>query len=154
MDSLHIRPAQISDISSMVQLLKSLFALEEDFQFNPDKQEAGLRLLIEREQSVVLIAEKNNSVAGMCTGQIVISTAEGGPAMLVEDVVVHEKMRKQGIARTLLQNLMDKAAQLGVSRLQLLAAQNNTRAVSFYRHLGWHPTQLTCLRTHIPKEET
>lgn len=132
----------------MVQLLHELFSLEEDFQFNAQKQRAGLTQLLDSDRSLVLVAETDARVIGMCSGQVLISTAEGGPCLLVEDVVVTENHRGHGTGRKLLEGLSNLADQRGISRLQLLADLNNQDALDFYRKSGWQPTRLICLRTY------
>ena len=146
-DTVTIRPAVLKDIEEMILLLKSLFSLEADFQFNRSLQEAGLKQLLNADGALALVAEDQGRVVGMCTGQTVISTAEGGPALLVEDVVVSPDRQGNGIGRCLLQALIDQARQQGISRLQLLADSNNSGALAFYEKLGWQSTRLICLRT-------
>lgn len=133
----------------MVLLLKNLFALEKDFRFDGKRQAAGLELLVNDDRSLLLVAEQNGRVVGMCSGQTVISTAEGGPALLVEDVVVAPDSQGKGIGAGLLQSLQSWAKARGISRLQLLADQTNSAALGFYEHQGWQTTQLICLRTYI-----
>ena len=82
----------------------------------------------------------------MCTGQLVVSTAEGGPALLVEDVVVDANHRGRGVGRALLAALADWARGRGVRRLQLLADGTNGPALAFYDRLGWRATALVCRR--------
>jgi len=41
-----IRTAKPSDIPQLVELLKALFAIEADFNFDQDKQTCGLKLLL------------------------------------------------------------------------------------------------------------
>lgn len=133
----------------MILLLESLFSLEEDFSFHRDRQEAGLKQLLNTSSGRLLVAEQNNHVIGMCSGQTVISTAEGGPALLVEDVVVAADQQGRGIGSRLLEALGEWARQQGISRLQLLADRANSKALGFYQKLGWQTTQLICLRTHV-----
>jgi GNAT superfamily N-acetyltransferase len=108
--------------------------------------------MLVREQACVLVAEDDGQVMGMCTGQTVISTAEGGPALLVEDVVVHPDWRGKGIGRMLMVSLEQWAARQGIQRLQLLADHNNAAALVFYQRLGWNRTELICLRTFVGNE--
>lgn len=136
----------------MVLLLKSLFALEKDFNFDGERQAAGLGLLVKDDRSLLLVAELNDRVVGMCSGQTVISTAEGGPALVVEDVVVAAGHQGKGIGARLLQTLRRWAEERGISRLQLLADRTNHTALGFYQHQGWQKTQLICLRTYIGTE--
>ena len=143
---LSIRPAIHTDIDTLIHLLKILFTIEEDFVFNETLQRQGLELMLGNERGCVLAAEMNGHVVGMCSGQITISTAEGGPALLVEDVVVQQEYRGQGIGRRLMKDIAEWSKTNGVLRLQLLADRNNTSALEFYNRLGWQATDLICLR--------
>ncbi len=102
--------------------------------------------MLECSLAAVLVAESRNRVIGMCTGQLVISTAEGGYSLLVEDVVVEPSRREQGIGRLLLDTLESWAMGKGVSRLQLLADKSNGKGLGFYMKNGWQRTNLSCLR--------
>jgi ribosomal protein S18 acetylase RimI-like enzyme len=144
-----VRTARPQDLEQLVELLRLLFAIEEDFNVNADKQRQGLALVLDDERSRVLVAEVHGKVVGMCTGQLVISTAEGGPAVLVEDVVVDPGHRGQGIGRALLDALATWARNQGASRMQLLADTNNRPALVFYDRRGWQRTALICLRRHL-----
>lgn len=144
-----IRSAEPADLNSLVSLLASLFAIEADFVFDESRQRRGLALMLENERGRVLIAEAEGQVVGMCTGQLLVSTAEGGLSLLVEDVVVDERWRGRGIGRLLMAAISDWARTNKVSRLQLLADRDNIPAFDFYRILGWQTTGLICLRTSL-----
>ncbi len=141
-----IRQARPADLDSLVELLKVLFSIEKDFSFDEAVQRRGLIMVMASERACLLVAEEEGMVIGMCSGQLTISTAEGGPALLVEDVVVREEWRGRGIARLLLDAIGAWAEGQGASRLQLLADRNNGPALDFYSHLGWRMTELICLR--------
>lgn len=141
-----IRPAEPADIDSLVFLLAALFSIEEDFVFDEPRQRRGLTLMLKNERGCVLVAEGQGQVIGMCTGQMTVSTAEGGPALLVEDVVVREQWRGKGVGRSLMESLEVWARERGIERLQLLADRNNGPALDFYEALGWQATALVCLR--------
>lgn len=144
-----IRSAERSDVEAMTALIAELFELEEDFQADADRQHTALGLLLESNRAIVLVAEIESKTVGMCSGQILISTAEGGPALLVEDVVVQQEFKRQGIGKKLLESLADAASKKGISRLQLLADRNNSAALNFYSTTGWHTTELIALRRRI-----
>lgn len=144
-----IRPAEQSDIRSMVLLLQQLFAIEEDFHFDAVRQRKGLELLLGAENGVIMVAGDKHAVIGMGSGQLVISTAEGGPSLLVEDVVVQPSWQGRGIGTRLLQTLGDWGSARGARRMQLLADQNNAVALDFYHRRGWQQTQLICLRKFV-----
>ena len=143
-----IRPAKSGDIPQLVALLEALFALEADFHFNRDKQTQGLQLLLENDNACIIVAESNddNKLLGMCSVQTHISTAEGGPVGLVEDVIVKAGFRNRGIGKKLLSAAVYWARQQGLKRLQLLADKNNLLALKFYGKQNWQSTQLVCLQ--------
>ncbi len=132
----------------MVALLQALFAIEDDFTPDPARQRQALARLLEGggKHRCILVAEKDHQVIAMATVQVVISTAQGGPVGLVEDVVVQEDYRGRGMGQMLMRALIAWSADRGLTRLQLLADRGNKPALNFYRQIGWQTTQLLCLR--------
>jgi ribosomal protein S18 acetylase RimI-like enzyme len=145
----NIRPAVYSDLEALTSFLEILFSIEEDFFFNKTLQRQGLELMLTNDRCCVLVADVNGQAVGMCSGQLTISTAEGGPALLVEDMVVLGEYRRQGVGQRLMAKVAEWGKTKGVSRLQLLADRNNTPALEFYKRLGWQTTELICLRKHV-----
>ena len=143
-----IRTAKPSDIPELVKLLKELFTIEEDFDFDQEKQARGLNLLLDSEKNCFIVAQLFNDgkVLGMCTVQTLISTAEGGQVGLLEDLIVTTDFRRQGIGAKLLAGAVNWADRRGLTRLQLLADKNNPPALGFYEKQGWESTKLVCLR--------
>ncbi|MDH4317951.1 MAG: GNAT family N-acetyltransferase [Desulfobulbaceae bacterium] len=145
-----IRVACPEDIDHLTGLLQSLFAIEEDFAFDAALQRRGLQQLLAEPTARIMVADVDGETIGMCSGQLTISTAEGGPALLLEDLVVREDYRGRGIGKNLTESLELWANRNGVSRLQLLADRNNFPALAFYRKHGWEFTKLICLRKKLP----
>lgn len=132
----------------MTGLLKQLFDIEEDFTYDPSKQAKGLELLLAAPNGRIMVAELNSVVIGMAAGQILISTAEGAPALVIEDVIVDAMFRQQGIGSTLLDALAGWGRSCGAGRMQLLADKKNHQALQFYRSQNWRETKLICLRKY------
>jgi GNAT superfamily N-acetyltransferase len=147
--SLRIRKGERADIPALVDLLRQLFSIEADFQVEPDKQAMGLELLLRHPGAVIWVAENGGVVVGMITVQVLLSTAEGAPVGLVEDLVVAERWRRRGAGRQLLRAAEAWAAEQGLTRLQLLADSGNSTALAFYRNHGWFFTQLQALRKRL-----
>ncbi|HEX9401801.1 MAG TPA: GNAT family N-acetyltransferase [Anaeromyxobacter sp.] len=142
-----IRCAQEPDLPALIRLLGVLFALEADFAPDPARQRAGLALMLDDPlRRAVLVAERDGVVVGMVTAQLVVSTAEGAPSALVEDLVVAAAERGRGVGRALAAAIEAWAVGRGATRLQLLADRENGPALAFYARLGWRTTQLVCLR--------
>ena len=150
--NIKIRKAYQSDIPQMCDLLTELFSIEADFVAAPDKQARGLQLLLEdKDGSLVLVAAVENEVVGMCSVQTLISTSEGGPVGLVEDVVVKTAYRSKGVGTALLSEIFSWCKEKGITRVQLLADRDNQQALDYYVSREWIYTNLICMRkfTHI-----
>jgi GNAT superfamily N-acetyltransferase len=145
--SARIRAATEADLDGMVMLIERLFTLEPDYVFDAAKVRRGLDLLHARQDAAALwVAELDGRLVGMCSAQLVISTAEGGASAWVEDVVVSPESRGHGIGRLLLDAVSHWAARRGIGRLQLLADRDNAAALGFYRRLDWQTTRMICLQ--------
>ena len=149
-DAVAVRPALPEDVETLVDLLEALFSIEEDFRIDRKRQRHGLERMLNNGRGRVLAAESaDGTVVGMCSGQLTVSTAEGGPAVLVEDVVVHRDWRGQGVGKALMNAIGRWARDNGARRMQLLADRNNAPALDFYTRCGWEKTRLVCLRKRL-----
>lgn len=143
-----IRPAGGNDIPGMCALLAELFAIEPDFESDAGKQAAGLSLLLGSPSgaSLLLVAEASGEVIGMCSVQRLISTAEGGPVGLLEDLIVKERYRGNNVGTKLISEALKWCKAHQLSRLQLLRDLDNKGARSFYTGNGLNDTRLVCMR--------
>jgi GNAT superfamily N-acetyltransferase len=146
-----IRNAQHQDLDTLVALLKELFSMEADFDFDENRQHRGLTLMLDGcgKHRCIKVAQVHGNVVGMCTAQTLISTAEGSMVALIEDMVVTSQYRGMGIGSRLMESIEKWARDRGVTRLQLLADRTNFGALDFYDTIGWLPTQLICLRRKL-----
>jgi GNAT superfamily N-acetyltransferase len=148
-----VRPARISDLPRLVELLCQLFSIETDFAVRPTRHARGLRLLlgaVRRGRAYVAVAESRGEVVGMATVQTVVSTAEGARSGWVEDVVVREDLRGTGIGTRLMADVAHWARDNNLARLQLLADRRNRLALTFYHRLALQTTNMICLRARCP----
>jgi GNAT superfamily N-acetyltransferase len=108
----------------------------------------GLSLLLNDKSglSIVLVAEKDDEIIGMCSVQALISTAEGGPVGLLEDLIVRKEHRGNGIGTRILSEIFRWCETKKISRLQLLRDLDNDGALKFYAGNGWAETRLVCMR--------
>jgi GNAT superfamily N-acetyltransferase len=143
-----IRPAKSADIPGLCALLSELFSIESDFSPDSQKQAEGLSLLLSDRSglSAVLVAEEGEEIIGMCSVQTLISTAQGGPVGLVEDLIVRKDHRGNGIGTRLLSAIFRWCKTKNISRLQLLRDADNESALKFYACSGWSSTRLVCMR--------
>lgn len=143
-DTIQLSPACPQDMPQMIALLDDLFGIEQDFAANAAKQEAGLQQLLASPHTACILVARNaeQTVIGMVTAQLVISTAEGGYSAWIEDMVIAQAYRRHGIGKRLLQGILDWARAQGASRAQLLVDVDNAPAVAYYDHLGWSSSRM------------
>ncbi len=138
-----IRTAESNDIPQMIQLLKLLFEIEADFEFNPAKHQAALTAIIDDDSCGALVAtDENQTVVGMCMAQWVISTATGKKSAWMEDLVVLPEYRSCGVGKQLIEAIQQWAIDQGCNRIQLVYDLDNLPAIGFYQNQGFNSTRL------------
>jgi GNAT superfamily N-acetyltransferase len=142
-----IECAKLDDVAALAGLLDILFTQEADFAADGAKQERALRLIIGNPETGAIFIARNGSVAvGMVSLLFTVSTAEGGPACWLEDMVLHPGWRGGGLGTRLLQHAIDWARGRGFTRISLLTDKTNEGAIRFYRRQGFAESAMTVLR--------
>lgn len=139
-----IDKANADELEPLVSLLTILFSIEQDFRPDESAQRRGLKLLLDNpDQGQIFVARHQDAgVVGMVSAQLVISTAVGAHSVWIEDMVVRDDFRGQGVGKALLEKAMQWAKVKGAGRIQLVADADNPAALGFYKHLDWLPTRL------------
>lgn len=142
--------AAAADLPALADLLYELFTLESDFRPEREKQLAGLSLILDNPQIGRLFALKvDGRVAGMANALVTVSTAQGAPVLLLEDVIVGAAYRGDGLGRRLVEHVCAWAQAQGMARVTLLADRANAPALAFYERLGFEPSAMTVLRKQL-----
>jgi ribosomal protein S18 acetylase RimI-like enzyme len=139
----------MDDLSAMTRLLQELFAVETEFEFDPEKQKCGLKMLMDLPRANIWVAERRGRVVGMVTVQLVASTAEGAWSGLLEDLVVSSAYRHRGLGKALIHSAVKWCREQGATRVQLLADGRNVPALIFYRKQEWFQTNMIALRRAV-----
>jgi len=142
-----ITPANLTDVPQLADLLNLLFTQEADFTPDREKQERGLRLIIESAHvGVILAARDGDQVVGMVSLLFTISTAEGGRVCWLEDMVVRPDRRGGGLGSRLLQSAIAYARSHSFSRITLLTDKLNAGAIRLYGRHGFIESEMTAFR--------
>lgn len=145
-----IEVADSRDVPAMLELLGELFARERDFRPDADRQLRGLRLILAHpERGRLFVARLSGRVVAMANALFTISTAEGGPVVLLEDVIVASRYRGNGIGSRMLDHILQWAEEEGFLRVSLLTDADNQGAQRFYQRLGFTPSQMKLLRRKL-----
>jgi len=142
-----------ADLPAMADLLHELFTLESDFQPEREKQLRGLKLILDTPQiGRLFVLRVDGRVVGMANALITVSTAQGAPVLLLEDVIVSRAMRGGGLGRRLVEHVCDWARAQGMVRVTLLADKDNAPALDFYDRLGFENSAMVVRRKPLCQE--
>jgi GNAT superfamily N-acetyltransferase len=146
-----ITTASEADVPALCALLALLFTQEAEFQPDAAKQAAGLRAIL-RDENVgrVLVMRNNGTPIGMVSLLFVPSTALGGRAALLEDMIVHPDHRKHGNGSALLNAAINAARIAGCLRITLLTDTDNADAQRFYSRHGFARSAMSPMRLVFP----
>jgi len=131
-----------SDVKSINHLLTLLTQ-------NPDKITAAKLNKISQNSHVLLAIDKNNKIIGMATLALVyIPVCTYGR---IEDIVVDNKLRGQGIATTLTKKLILKAKKLHLKKIELSARPTRIEANKLYLSLNFLKHETNVYRMKFEK---
>ena len=137
---LSIRPATVTDVPVILQLIRDLAAYERA----PNEVTATKEQLIDvlfgkKPAAEVLLAFENGMPVGFAVFFHNFSTWLGRPGIYLEDLFVKPEMRGKGYGRALLVDLAKIARERGCGRMEWAVLDWNDPAIQFYRKLGAKP---------------
>ena len=142
--------ATIEDLPQLVTLLGVLFEEEADFVPNAAKQRRGLEVILSDPRiGRIYVAREGARVVGMVSTLYTISTAEGGMAAWLEDLVVLPECRGRGIGPALLSYAIGAARDAGALRMTLLSDEDNALAHAVYAAEGFQFSGMRPMRLKL-----
>ncbi|MDR2791593.1 MAG: GNAT family N-acetyltransferase [Tannerellaceae bacterium] len=103
----------------------------------PDVSERLVASLATHPTVLVLLAERGDVPIGLLTAFENVSTFTARPMMNIHDLFVYPAYRRCGLARRLMEALIDEARRRKCSRITLEVRQDNLRAQALYNDLGF-----------------
>jgi N-acetylglutamate synthase-like GNAT family acetyltransferase len=145
-----IEPATTDDLDALAQLLGDLFSHGVTFEADPETQKHGLRLILESPaKGRIFVLRTDHKIIGMVNLLFTISTAEGGPVILMEDLVIHPDHRGQGFGGKLLEYVKDFAKRKAFRRITLLTDDIATQSLQFFMDHGFEDAPMTPMRLRL-----
>ena len=99
----------------------------------------------------LFVLTRGVNILGMVSLLFTISTAEGGKAAWLEDLVVRPDHRDKGLGTRLLRAAIDWARKDGLTRITLLTDADNAHARRLYLRLGFAGSAMQPLRLHLAR---
>ena len=147
MSETHIEPATVEDLPELAELLHELFTKESDFRPDQTKQLRGLKLIIEHpNKGRIFVLRSYGKLLGMINLLFTISTAEGGAVIILEDLIVMQDHRSQGLGAQLLGYALEFAKQKDFQRITLLTDRLDEPAKHFFHRHGFHESGMVPMR--------
>lgn len=148
--ALEIGAATKKDLAQLVDLLGVLFAQEADFVPDAVKQRRALdAILADPRIGRLYVAREGGRVIGMASTLYTVSTAEGGKAAWLEDMVVLPDCRGRGVGAALLAHAVVGAREEGCLRLTLLSDEDNAQAHAVYASEGFQFSGMRPMRLKL-----
>lgn len=144
---MRIEPATLDDLPELVSLVMALFEMEADFQPDREKQEIGLRCILEQpSRGRILVLRTDYQIVGMVNLLFTISTAMGGFVILMEDAIIHPDHRGQGFGTRLMDYVIEFAKKKGFKRITLLTDQISAESQRFFQKMGFQHSHMIPMR--------
>ena len=131
-----------SDVKSINYLLTLLTQ-------NPDKITTTRLNEISKNSHILLALDKNNKIIGMAT--LALVNIPFGKYGRIEDVVVDDKFRGQGIGTTLIKKLIIKAKKLHLKKIDLTSNPKRVEANKLYLKLNFFKYETNVYRMKFEK---
>lgn len=100
---------------------------------------AWLHDQVAQRRLAVAAAVRAEHVCGFITTAITPASLRLGVAWLIRDLYVAPRHRRSGVAKTLLQHVVDEARAAGALRVSLQTEVDNTSARTLYAEVGFRP---------------
>jgi len=135
--SVSIRRATQADIDAVAPLFD---AYRQFYRQPPDRQRARdwLRDRLQRNESVVLLAERDGAAIGFTQLYPMFSSVRTARTWILNDLYVAADARRSGAARALLDAAVQFARDDGAAGIALETAHDNAPARALYVAAGWH----------------
>jgi GNAT superfamily N-acetyltransferase len=151
-EDIRIETATVEDMPKLIDLLGDLFLEESEFAPNPHAQERGLRLIVENpSRGRIFALRKGPQTIGMANLVFTVSTAEGGHAVLLEDVFVLPEYRGQGLGALLVEHIIEFARKKDFVRITLLTDRISVESQRFFERVGFSHSKMIPMRMILKK---
>jgi len=137
MTTITTRPATLQDLDAVAALFD---AYRQFYRQAPDLPLARqfIQERMQRKESVIFVAEaETGAVVGFCQLYPTFCSVRAVPTYTLYDLYVSPEIRGTGAGKALMLAAEAHAARVGVSRMELSTARNNTVAQSLYESLNW-----------------
>jgi ribosomal protein S18 acetylase RimI-like enzyme len=126
------------------ELVAAMARLIPQLSSSPPPGVDGLRTIVDSDASHLLVAVDDGTILGSMT--LVVFPIPTGVRAWIEDVVVDDAARGQGVGRALNEAALDLARGLGAKTVDLTSRPSREAANRLYQRLGFEPRETNVYR--------
>ena len=146
-----VRFAEEKDLDEINELRKQVNDIH--VEGRPDVFKAGfgteirdfVKIIMNGENSDIIVAERNGIICGMaCVDYVNKPESPYSKARNfyhVQEIAVDANYRRQGVAKELLEFMIEDAKQIKLGKIELDVWEFNDSAIEFYQAVGFRPTR-------------
>lgn len=144
MSAITIRQATLSDLDALAPLFDSY---RQFYECASDVQAARdfLSARFKHDESVLFIALEGNTPVGFTQLYPSFSSVSLARIFVLNDLFVHARARKKGVAKRLMSAAVEFARAAGAVRVSLSTATTNAAAQALYQTAGWKRDEIFCV---------
>jgi GNAT superfamily N-acetyltransferase len=136
MNTMEIAALTESDLEGLARLYKQFWGEDSSL----EKMHATFQRLSTNPNYIFLVASRHGHLAGSVMGIVCDELyGECKPFMVVEDVIVDQNHRRQGVGSLLMRELERLAVSRDCAYIIFVTEQDRTTAHQFYESLGYNP---------------
>lgn len=125
---MEIREIILDDLDRVFELLNNLYHGKLNF----SRFQEIYKLKLEDENSYYIVAIKERRIVAILTAELQEKLHRDNKQLFIEDLIVDESYRSQGIGKALLQNAVDYARTNNCNVVELTSYIDNEKAHKFY----------------------
>jgi ribosomal protein S18 acetylase RimI-like enzyme len=123
----------VEEVAGLFDLYRQFYQQPSDIQL----AQAYIRARLERNESVIILAETEHRVIGFCQLYPTFCSIEAARIYSLYDLFVHPDFRRSGAGRILLIAAEQHAMKEGFVRMDLTTARSNVQAQHLYESQDW-----------------
>lgn len=131
------QPSAVIEVASAVddELVDAVVTLLPQLSSSATFDRALLERVVASEAATLFVARLDGAIVGMAT--LVAYAIPTGLRGHIDDVVVDESTRGRGVARSLLEAMIARSAELGIRTLDLTSRPSRVAAIRLYESVGF-----------------
>lgn len=131
------QPSAVVEVAAAVddELVDAVVRLLPQLSSSATFDRALLERVVESEAATLFVARLDGAIVGMAT--LVTYAIPTGVRGHIDDVVVDEGTRGRGVARSLLEAMIARSAELGIRTLDLTSRPSRVAAIRLYESVGF-----------------